>query len=465
MEARARRVLRELAKRSRRDVDLVDPDFPKQTSLIEDGCRLKAALTTRRSGKSFGAGIYLLQEALRYPGSSCLYVALTRESAKRIMFKDVFKVLNRRHKLGARFNEVTLTVTLPNGSVIYLLGMDSKPEEADKALGQKFRLAVVDECASFRQDLRHIVYRVLKPTMTDLNGTILLIGTPSNLTRSLFFDITTGKEPGWSVHKWSALDNPYIREKFQLEMDELATANPAIVDTPLWKQMYLGLWDIDVSKRCYRYGDHNVIESLPEGRYTNVLGVDLGFTDPSAFTVVGYTDTDPTTYVRLSEKKSGMDITDVANRIKELIAAYDISKVVVDGAHRQAVEEMRRRHDLPMLEIAEKQGKAETIEIMNAELTCGKVKLVADETVDLRDEWDTLVWDERSATRKENPTCPNHCADSALYAWRACYSYLARVAHPTKPVSAEQQVEAFWDRESQALDRQRAKPWWERDFE
>jgi hypothetical protein len=43
-----------------------------------------------------------------------LYIGLTRESAKRIMWKDVLKAINRRHKLGIRFNESELSARLRN---------------------------------------------------------------------------------------------------------------------------------------------------------------------------------------------------------------------------------------------------------------------------------------------------------------------------------------------------------------
>jgi len=71
-------------------------------------------LCNRRSGKSCGAGLYLYQEAYETPGVSCLYIALPRDSAKKIMWKDVLKPINRKLGLGAHFNETELTATLPS---------------------------------------------------------------------------------------------------------------------------------------------------------------------------------------------------------------------------------------------------------------------------------------------------------------------------------------------------------------
>ncbi len=465
-------ILRELIRRKQRAPNLLDTNFEKQNAFIEDSARLKAGFCTRRAGKSYGAGLYLFQEALANPGVSCLYIALTRDSAKKIMVKDVLNPINRKYKIGARLNKTELTYSLPNGSIIYLLGADADEDEKEKLLGQKYKLVVIDESASYTIDLRDMVYRILKPAMADLRGTIALIGTPGNMTRGLFFDVTTGKEPGWSVHKWSALDNPYVREQIKQEMHELTVQNPAIVETPLWKQMYLGEWFIDDSRLVYKYReDRNRCEALPEpkGRSTwnYVLGVDLGYEDATGFSLCAYNEFDPALYVASTAKKVQMDITDVANKIKEIQAKYRINKFIVDGANKQAVEEIKRRHGIP-LESAEKTGKADFIEIMNSEMIQGKIKVVSSEDEGgLIDEWQTLVWDEKAekAGKKiENAACPNHLSDATLYAWRYCYTYLSQKFMPKPPPTSERAVEDFWEKEAERVNQASVVPFWDRDF-
>ncbi len=466
-QQKPKRVLQELLRRQQSRVYLLDQDFKKQNDFIRDPAKLKAALCTRRAGKSYGAGLYLFEEALANPGVSCLYIALTRDSAKKIMVKDVLNPINRKFKIGARLNKTDLTYTCKNESVIYLLGADADEDEKEKLLGQKYKIVVIDESASYSVDLRDMVYRILKPAMADLMGTIVMIGTPGNVTRGLYFDITTGVEKGWSVHKWSALDNPHIADLIRDEMNELIANNPAIVETPLWKQMYLGEWFIDTDKLVYKYSDlRNRALDLPalkgkaEWRY--VLGVDLGFEDASAFSVCAYNDYETTLYIAHTFKKSKMDITDVANKIKELQKTYPIHEFIVDGANKQAVEEIKKRHGIP-LKAAEKQGKADFIEIMNSEMIQGKIKVVASgDEGGLVEEWQSLVWDEKSDKRVENPACPNHLSDATLYPWRYCYNYLSqRFTEKPEPTS-EAAVDEFWEKETARMGT-KAKPWWERD--
>ncbi len=461
---RAKRVLQELAKRKALRPNVLADALPQQVEFINDPSKLKAILATRRASKSYTAGLYLFKEALENPGVSCLYLALTRDSAKKIMVKDVLSTINKKFKIRAVHNKSELSYTLPNGSIIYLLGADSSEEEKEKLLGQKYKLVCIDESASFKQNLRDLVYKILKPAMTDLQGTIIMIGTPGNNIRSLFYDVTTGVEKGWSTYNWKAIDNPYVAPQIKKEMDDLIAANPLIIETPLWKQMYLGQWVIEKDKLVYKYDlDRNSIPILPthKGQWHYVLGVDLGYEDASAFTVCAYNEYDHNLYIIDTFKKSKMDITDVAEKIKNFKTKYTINRVIVDGASKQAVEEMRHRHALA-LETAEKTGKADFIELMNAELIQGKIKLLENTTEALSEEWLTLVWDEKSLTKKENSACPNHLADATLYAWRYCYNYLASKYKPTPSPNSKEAVDDFWEREASKVGKE-AVPFWERE--
>lgn len=416
-----------------------------------------------------------MEEALANPGVSLGYIALTHSSAKKIMFKDVLKVINRKFKLGCKFNDVELTVKTPGGSIIYLAGADAKPDEMEKFLGQKYRLVVIDESGSFKQDVKQLVEEVLWPAMTDLDGTIVMIGTPRNNLKTYFHDVTTGKVKGWSVHKWSALENPHVAVKFKREMDTLIERNPNIVNTPLFKQMYLGEWAIDDDAKVYKFNqERNTVDALPPLRgnatWKYILACDLGWTDASSFVVLCYNDHDPNLYIIEAYKKTKLDITGVATQVKAFAKKYPIHKYIVDGANKQAVEEMKQRHQIPF-EPADKTGKADFIEIMNADFIAGRIKVLTHLTISeegkddtIADEYATLVWDNKDTKREENSACPNHLADAALYGWRYAYNYLATIYQKPPPPDSEEVVDKFWDKEAEDLEGDDAKPFWERDW-
>lgn len=410
-------------------IDFLMNAFKEQREVILDPAPLKSIFCTRRAAKSYTGGLYLFKEAYENPGVSVLYIALTRDSAKKIMWKDVIKPINKLYNLKCKFNHTELTVTLPNGSIIYFLGVDADESEKDKLLGQKYKLVVIDEAASYTIDMRELVYQTLKPAVADYRGSIVLMGTPGNITKSLFYDVTNGLEPGWSRHQWDTFANPFMAKQWQAEIDSLKAGNPLVIETTWFQQMYLGLWKVDDAKLIYKYNPNkNVYSELPRQRteYVYLLGVDLGYDpDPSAFVVVAYNDQDKTLYMVYTYKKIKMDITDVANKIKELQQIYGCHKVVIDGSNKQAVEEMQRRHDV-ILQAAEKTGKVDFIQLMNDDLVQGIIRVQAKACKELIDEWLGLIWNDRSIKKEEHPSCSNHLCDAALYIWRYCHNFMYR---------------------------------------
>lgn len=433
-----------------RPPDLLDRKFKRQTDFILDPSKLKAAYCTRRAAKSYSGGLAMVKAALENPGVSCLYIALTRASAKGIMWKDVLKDINRRHKLGMQFNEAALTATLPNGSVLYLTGVDADEEEKQKLLGQKYFIVICDESSMYGIDLRELIYGILKPAVADYRGTICMLGTSGNITQGLFYDITRKdgpREPGWSVHEWSAHENPYIAKQWQEELEEIDRERPLFKLTALYRQWYLNEWVIDTNKLVYWYQEgRNDYLNLPHysrGEWQFVLGVDLGYSpDPTAFSLVGFHENDRTLYGIESQKQLEMDLTDVANRIKEFHARYSIFKVVIDGSNKQAVQEMQRRKDVA-LTAADKREKADFIALLNSEFVQHQIKVNPKTNEELVNEWKKLVWKTEGEKivfpRIEHPGLPNHCSDAFLYAWRFCYQYLSQA--PKKPVNLNKRSE------------------------
>ena len=363
--------------------------------------------------------------------------------------------------MDAKFNYTELSVTLQNGSIIYLLGMDSDKREMDKVLGQKFKLAVIDEAGSFRQDLREICYSKLKPACADLNGQIVIIGTPQNVTKGLFYDVVWGKtEPGWEVHKWSAFDNPFMAAQWEKEIRELAEVNPRIADTPWFKQNYLGLYVVDVDALCYRFNpDINLVaeKDIPELEHY-VLGVDLGYTDASAFSLMGYRSDSKNLYIVKTVKESELIISEVAEKIQYFMKRYNPYKIIVDNASKQAVEELKQRFLLPLTP-ADKTGKANFIEIMNNDFVCGNI-LISESCQPLIEEYQNLIWDDLASKRQEHPNCENHLCDASLYAWRFCYQFVSTLRKA--PLTEEQVVDSWEDKMISQLTSEGDGEWWEK---
>lgn len=442
--------------------------FDKQLEFIDDPCPLKTAQCTRRAGKSYTDGAYLILEALKYPGTSHLYIGLTKKQSERIMLKDIFKVLNRKHKLDIKIDHTDLELTLPNGSVIYILGMDSSPDEFDKVLGQKFKTVIVDEAASFRQDVRELVHTHLEPACADLEGTICLTSSPKANTDTYFFDITyysaindQGQPEerfvqGWSRHKWGWRDNPFIRDSVEKMFNRKIKQSPKVVETTGFRNMWLNLWVLDMGSRCYKYDNkrNTALALPPDVEFAHTIGVDLGHSpDPTAFAIWAYSELHNYIYLIRTFKKEKMDITDVAEMIWSLKRRYNPIRIVIDNASKQAVEELKNRHGLPELEPAEKAGKSDMIEIMNADFITGRIKVIPADNQDIINEWEYLTWDTRSSIKQEDPNKPNHCADAGLYSWRKVLHSSNIARKQERALTEEEKLEKWAKEEGKKLQR------------
>jgi hypothetical protein len=373
-------------KKKQNTIELLEGSFPEQRAAILDPARLKMFFCTRRAAKTYTDGLYLMKEALETPFSNCLYLGLTRQSAKDIVWKDVLMRLNREKNIGALPHLTELTLTTPNESVISVTGVDVDENEMNKLLGRKYRLVIIDEASLYTIDLMRLIYGILKPAMTDLGGTIVLSGTASNFTRGLFFEITKGagivkgvtKFRDWSVHAWDTHDNPYNSRQWKEELDEIERERPLFKETPLYKQWYLNQWVVDEDKLCYKFNERkNLFTDLPglhSDGWTYTLGIDLGWEDDTAFVLSAYHNNDDHLYILDSFAQKGMTFPQVELKIHDYMKRYPIAKFVVDNSAKQATETMRVRTQIPF-EYADKRDKEMYIELLNSDLIQEKIKI------------------------------------------------------------------------------------------
>jgi hypothetical protein len=437
--------------------------FPQQRAFVEDPHRLKALFCSRRAAKSFSVGLFLFYSALKYAGSNGLFVGLTKQSAYEICWKDVFHVLDEQFCLCAKFNEVKQTVTFPNRSVIRVTGADVDDHEMKKLLGKKYKAVGIDEASMFTISIQALV-NLLEPAMVDQQGTIALAGTASNLARGLFYDITTGDPQGWKVHTWSAEDNPYVAAQWKAQLADIARDRPLYVQTPQYRQWFLNEWVVDQEKLVYRFNEdinvYHVLPTLPAAGWTYVLGIDLGWEDDNAFVLLGYHVNDPHLYIIKTFNKPKMTFDEVERMVKVFMSDPVMSpqNIVIDGANKQGVETMRARTGIPF-EAADKRGKVEHIELMNAGFIQGQI-LVNAKLKTYISELKTVLWrtdsdDKIILPKEEHPACSNHLCDGGLYGFIKSYHYQSSrfIIEPVIGTKAwaEKMHEMVWEKERERM--------------
>lgn len=420
--------------------------FGQQTAFIRDPARRKAGFCTRRAGKTTLVGSYLLSVALEHDEVLCTFYAITRIRAKELIWDELHR-LDREYALGCKFNETELSVRTPNGSLVRLTGAD-KMKEAEKKRGDKNKVVILDEAQLFPEEvLRKLIDDIIEPTLLDLRGTVCLMGTPGIVEAGLWWEITRNetelRAPGWSVHSWSILDNPFLPHARE-ELADLQRTRRWADDHPTLVREYKGRWVNDAGALVYTYDSvRNTYEQLPRLTWQYVMGIDLGHDDAFAIVVWAFSEDSRTLFEVDCFKESGLIPSQWAAEIKKRRDRFDPVSMVVDtgGLGKAIVEEMKQRHGLA-LKAAEKTEKASFQRLMNDDLAGGFIKVRASSPIAL--EWSRLAKDPKDP-EKEDPRFPNHSADGGLYGWREAKHWLGEdpdaEPEPGTPEAADAEAE------------------------
>lgn len=423
----ARKELNRRKAYSAKPIDL-DPSFPYQNAFIEDQSKYIVAQCSRRAGKTNGIAIRFFKTMAKYPKSQCIYLSLTFDSAKDILW-PVLQEMNEKYQLGCTFTESKLTMTHPNGAKLKLMGADMK-NFIKRLKGRKYPGVGIDEAQDFGTHLESLVNDVLNPSISDYkDGWIALTGTPGPVPQGYFFDITQGKRFGYSVHEWTLFENPYMPEP-RLFVSDLLKKREWDENHPTYLREYRNKWVLDVESLWIRYRESlNDYPALPQlknnQKYNYVVGVDLGYRDSDAIAVLAWHTSIPTTYLVEEVITPKQGITELTNQIETMIKKYNPDKIVMDeGALGKKIgEEMRRQKGIPV-EGADKMRKQENVEFLNDALRTGKFKAraisrFATDSYLIQIDWEKSTPDRIIVKKKPH----SDIIDAVLYAFKITHAF------------------------------------------
>ena len=173
-----------------------------QFEVFDTNERFRVVVAGRRFGKTFLSIAELIDVAVPKEGSHCWYVAPTYKAAKEIAWDML--IARIPPEWIRKSNETALTLTLINGSVISLKGA----EKPDNLRGRSLDFVVMDEFADMRPEAW---YEVIRPSLSDRQGSALFIGTPKG--RNHFYDLwTQGADgnPDWYSFQYTTIDGGQV---------------------------------------------------------------------------------------------------------------------------------------------------------------------------------------------------------------------------------------------------------------
>ena len=321
-----------------------------QLEIFNSKKRFKVASCGRRFGKSYLAAWILIIKALQSKDKDVFYVAPTFQQAKDILWsilKDIGKeVIKTTH-------ENTATITLVNDRKIYLKGSD----RPDTLRGVGLSYVVMDEYASMKPEVWEMI---LRPTLADVKGGALFIGTPSgkNHFHKLWIDAQEEEnKDDWDAFQFISKDNSF------LDPAEIEAAKKSM-STQAYRQEFEATFESFsggvFQEDWVRYADDDVFEDNTKVSGHYVIAVDpAGFEQSSRDRGLKSSRLDETAIavVKISEDKwyvkdihhGRWGIKETAERI--LDSAEDVSATTVgieSGALKNAImpyleDEMRSR--------------------------------------------------------------------------------------------------------------------------
>lgn len=439
--------------------------FPEQRAFVESPAKRKAALCSRRAGKTWGVGAWLLDGAGKAPNGISVYIALTRNNARGILWKTL-QEMDRKLSLGLKFREIDgqLMVQADNGHMIWLVGCKDA-SQAEKFRGYQFSRVAIDEAGSFPSWVEYLIEDVLVPTLLDNDGEIALVGTPGLTPAGYFFDATTGTDANksWSTFTWTVVNNPHIphAEKW---LTELRERKGWAEDHPTFRREWRGVWVRDDEARVYPFdAAMNTYRGDAGETARRVLAVDLGFDDCTAFVVAANVPGQPVKYIERAWRASGMTPSQTAARIDQLRHEIRFDRIVIDeGALGKSIaEDFRRVFGIPCVR-AEKKQKLAAVHLLRGDLLAGMVKLNAHECRQLVEEWMLLPWNEDRDDHHEGFV--DDCSDAALYAYRALNAYYEPVLDGPPPGSPDWYDQEAKQHKADTVERigRADDPWWKR---
>ena len=175
---------------------------PGQRAIADHPARFRVVMCGRRFGKS-ALGIRLVCDAA-LKGQPVGWFA----PSYKLALEAWRELVTRLGPLIDRQSEQDKRLELKTGGVVEVWTLDSP----DPARGRKYALAVIDE-AGIAKDLLAVWQAAIRPTLVDLGGRALILGTPKGRRHGfvvLFHRGETGDDPDWASFRASTLTNPYI---------------------------------------------------------------------------------------------------------------------------------------------------------------------------------------------------------------------------------------------------------------
>jgi len=311
-------------------IDLIQGYTPhqRQTEFHRNPAKYCAFIGGVGSGKTFAGFAEGMKYAVLHAGSRGMVVSPTYPMLKDAILPFLETRLPRY--LIREFNKQDKRLVIFNGSVIYFRSAD-KP---DRLRGPNLAWFWIDEAALCAYATWKIMLARLRQEGFPLRGWITTTPKGRNWVYQVFIE---NASPQHAVIRATSYDNPYLPSDFVEDLKHT-------YDDKFFRQevlaefvTYEGLVYPEFSRERHTHIDP------PDRLRRVVLGVDYGYTNPSAVLVIGVDEFERVWVVDEWYKRHKTQ-AEVADVVAELAARYGAEKVFVDPSAASLIAEIQQRH-------------------------------------------------------------------------------------------------------------------------
>lgn len=302
----------------------------KQKEVALDQHRFRVVCAGRRWGKSVLSQLIVLKWATEQVGLYWI-VSPTYKQSKQIHWRQLQQIIPRSWI--SKKNEVDLSITLANGSIIELKGA----ENPDALRGVKLRGLVVDEIASIR-NWSWLWEEVLQGHLVDYQAPAIFISTPKGFNHFFqLFEQGSTVQGDYRSWRFTSYDNPYIPkeeiDRVKAELTEDTFAQEYLADF----RKFTGLVYKEFERQVH------VVEpfQIPDS-WTLYRGMDFGSTNPTACLWIAV-DGDENWYVVAEHYSTGQTIDFHAGVVNANSYNGRVSATYGDPSGAQWISEFQTR--------------------------------------------------------------------------------------------------------------------------
>src|SRR5215831_5139419 len=200
--------------------------YPRQHAAIFCNARYGCVEASTKSGKTVGCVAWLYEQAwLSQAGRNFWWVAPIFPQAK-IAFRRLKRTLPANLH---RYNASELTITLPNGAVIWF----KSAEHPDSLFGEDLYAAVIDEASRVKEE----AFFAVRSTLTATRGPVRLIGNVKG-RKNFFYRLCRRAEAGEPDMHYAKITAYDAVAAGVLDAAEIADAKRMLPDA-VFRELYL----------------------------------------------------------------------------------------------------------------------------------------------------------------------------------------------------------------------------------